>query len=162
MCNNDINWVLITGLIWLDKKLKQPCKFMSNGGNFRQRLPCRSSTQSSKQIASREQDVASTADWPLTSSWVCISLSRETLLSRWHLTITEQEAAECSCTTYSPTLDIHTCSKVNRSVQLWCLGLLLGCGQRGNGCFPSPATALCLNWSGLLDLSVCAQGCVLQ
>lgn len=38
-----------------------------------------------------------------------------------------------------------------------CVAWLVGSGQRGNGCFPSPAPALWLNWSGLLGLSVCTR-----
>lgn len=128
---------------------------MSNVGNVS--LKCYTALKYSKQF----QWTGCGFHCGLTSPQVCISLSRETLLSQWHLTITEQEAAECSCTTYSlsPDTQIHS-SKGELKCAALVLALPPSFGQRGNGCFPSPATALWLNWSGLLDLSVCARLCV--
>lgn len=57
--------------------------------------------------------------------------------------------------THPPLTHTHTRSKGERECVASAFGLSLGCGPRGNGCFPSPATALWLNWPGLLDLSVC-------
>lgn len=65
--------------------------------------------------------------------------------------LTENQALERSSTTCTLRTDTH----MLKGEQIWLAELLLGCAESGNDCFPSPTTALWVNWSVLLDLSVC-------
>lgn len=114
----------------------------------------RRSAQKILEIASREQDVASTVAWPLTSVQVRISLSRETLQHRQN----RKRWSGRTPLTHQALTYKHMLKGEQKCVTL-AFGLSQGCGPRGNGCFPSLATALWLNWSGLLDLSVRTRLC---
>ena len=114
------------------------------------------------QIPCREQDVASTRVWSLTSMWVYISLSRETIAESVTFDCGQNRKLQSGPTPpeqYSSSRHKHMLKRWTEVCSFGVWGLSSGSGQRGNGWFPSPATALWLNWSGLLDLSACTRLC---